>query len=230
MQSGQLDEQLTEEEVLLYQVGSEAALATSPRRAIETRMAELEAHHIISQRYFFPVPYLCQIYHLLNLKHLEKVHGFSLNNLEILQVSHFQSTENGGTIRFQTILRSPFNILRLWRQPIVEVDLTLHDPYTVELVIPIYRGKQITVLFNVIPLHNRGHQFFIDIYTNLVFPKTLLKPFLHLASCLTVLEDLPYIRKLAERNLERVVSLNKVSDHETMQLFKRFTELYGSGV
>jgi hypothetical protein len=203
---------------------------SSSNQTIESRMDELKEHHLISQRYFFPFPYLCQIYHLLNLKHLENVHTFSLSNLEILKVSHFQSSEVGGTIKFETILRSPLNILRLWRQPIVEVDLILHDPYTVELKIPIYRQKQVTVLFNVIPLQNRGHELFIDIYSSLSRFKPLLKLVFHCASCLTVLEDLPYIRKLAERNLKRLVELNKVSNHETMQLFKRFTELYGVGV
>jgi hypothetical protein len=205
-------------------------VVNNSNHAIEARMAELQAQHLISQRYFFPFPYLCQIYHLLNLKHLENVHGFSLNNLEILQVSHFQSSEVGGTIRFQTILRSPLNILRLWRQPVVEVDLILHDPYTVELRIPIYREKQVTVLFNVIPLQNRGHELFIDVYSSLSRFKPLLKLIFHLASCLTVLEDLPYIQRLAERNLERLIERNKISNHETMQLFKRFTELYGVGV
>jgi hypothetical protein len=209
---------------------AESAMVRSSSQAIEARMTELKDDHLISQRYFFPFPYLCQIYHLLNLKHLENVHGFSLNNLEILKVSHFHSSEVGGTIRFQTILRSPFNILRLWRQPIVEVDLILHDPYTVELRIPIYRDKQVTVLFNVIPLQNRGHELFIDIYSSLSRFKPLLKLVFHFASCLTVWEDLPYIRKLAERNLKRLIELNKVSNHETMQLFKRFTELYGVGV
>jgi hypothetical protein len=209
---------------------AESVMVRSSSQAIEARMTELKDDHLISQRYFFPFPYLCQIYHLLNLKHLENVHGFSLSNLEILKVSHFQSSEVGGTIRFQTILRSPLNILRLWRQPIVEVDLILHDPYTVELRIPIYREKQVTVLFNVIPLQNRGHELFIDIYSSLSRFKPLLKLIFHCASCLTVLEDLPYIRKLAERNLKRLVELNKVSNHETMQLFKRFTELYGVGV
>jgi hypothetical protein len=209
---------------------TEGQVTNSYNHAIESRMAELQPHHLISQRYFFPFPYLCQIYHLLNLKHLENVHGFSLNNLEILQVSHFHSSEVGGTIRFQTILRSPLNILRLWRQPVVEVDLILHDPYTVELCIPIYRQKQVTVLFNVIPLQNRGHELFIDVYSNMSRFKPLLKLVFHLASCLTVLEDLPYIRKLAQRNLERLVEFNKVPNHETMQLFKRFTELYGAGV
>jgi hypothetical protein len=212
------------------QIVAELEVLGSSSQAIEARMADLKDHHLISQRYFFPFPYLCQIYHLLNLKHLENVHGFSLSNLEILKVSHFQSSEVGGTIRFQTILRSPFNILRLWRQPIVEVDLILHDPYTVELQIPIYREKHVTVLFNVIPLQNRGHELFIDIYSSLRRFKPLLKLVFHLASCLTVLEDLPYIRKLAERNLERLIERNKISNHDTMQLFKRFTELYGVGV
>jgi hypothetical protein len=209
---------------------TEPEMVSSFNQVIEARMADLKEHHLISQRYFFPFPYLCQIYHLLNLKHLENVHSFSLSNLQILKVSHFQSSEVGGMIRFQTILRSPLNILRLWRQPIVEVDLILHDPYTVELRIPIYREKQVTVLFNVIPLQNRGHELFIDIYSSLNRFKPLLKLVFHFASCLTVLEDLPYIRKLAERNLKRLVELNKVSNHETMQLFKRFTELYGVGI
>jgi hypothetical protein len=209
------------------QIITDSEMLSSSSQAIEARMTELRDYHLISQRYFFPFPYLCQIYHLLNLKHLENVHSFSLSNLEILKVSHFQSSEVGGMIRFQTILRSPLNILRLWRQPIVEVDLILHDPYTVELRIPIYREKQVTVLFNVIPLQNRGHELFIDVYSSLRRFKPLLKLVFHLASCLTVLEDLPYIRRLAERNLERLIERNKISNHETMQLFKRFTELYG---
>jgi hypothetical protein len=211
------------------QITNDSEMLSSSSQAIEARMTELRDYHLISQRYFFPFPYLCQIYHLLNLKHLENVHSFSLSNLEILKVSHFQSSEVGGMIRFQTILRSPLNILRLWRQPIVEVDLILHDPYTVELRIPIYREKQVTVLFNVIPLQNRGHELFIDVYSSLRRFKPLLKLVFHLASCLTVLEDLPYIRRLAERNLERLIERNKISNHETMQLFKRFTELYGVG-
>jgi hypothetical protein len=209
---------------------TESERASSSKQTIESRMTDLKKHHLISQRYFFPFPYLCQIYHLLNLNHLESVHGLSLSNLQILKVSDFQLSEAGGMIRFQTILRSPLNVLRLWRQPMVEVDLILHDPYTVELRIPMYRDKQVTVLFNVIPLQNRGHELFIDIYSSLSRFKPLLKLVFHLASCLTVLEDLPYIRKLAARNLKRLVEQNKVSSHETMQLFKRFTELYGVGV
>ena len=113
---------------------------------------------MISQEYILPFPYLCQIYHLLNLKHLETVHNFSLNNLKIFQISHFQPTSTGGIIKFQTILDSPANPLRIWRQPIVEVDLILHTPYTVELSIPVYNNKRIIVLFILI--------YKIDVYRN----------------------------------------------------------------
>lgn len=194
----------------------------------QTRMEELKTYHLISQDYIFPFPYLCQIYHLLNLKHLEDIHGFSLNNLKILGVSEIQQTTCGGLMKFQTILESPMNMLRMWRQPIVEVDLILHTPFTVELNIPAYNDKRIIVIFNVLPLGETEHQLFIDIYSNLAWPKPILQAFMHVAACLTVLEDLPYLRKLAQRNLERIVHSQTISSHETMWLFKRFAELYRS--
>ena len=196
----------------------------------QSRMVELQNYHMISQEYIFPFPYLCQIYHLLNLKHLEEVHSFSLSNLKIIKVSNFQPTTIGGTMRFQTVLDSPLNTLRIWRQPLVEVELILHTPYTVELNIPAYNDKRIVVLFNVLPLNATEHKLFIDIYSNLSWPKPILQMLLHFASCLTVFEDLPYLRKLAEKNLDRIVRLSKVPSHDTMQLFKRFAELYGAGV
>ncbi|MDF5729453.1 MAG: hypothetical protein PUP92_15920 [Rhizonema sp. PD38] len=196
----------------------------------KTRMFELQEQHTITQAYILPFPYLCQIYHLLNLKHLETVHGFSLNSLKVIAVSHFQATANGGVLKFQTILALPINVLRIWRQPIVEVQLILHTPFTVELSIPVYNNKNITVIFNVVPLSSNTHKFFIDIYTDLKWPKPVLQVILHFASCLTLYEDLPYLRKLAARNLDRLVNLNRVSNHETMLLFKRFSELYGSSI
>ncbi|MGF1935365.1 MAG: hypothetical protein RM347_013370 [Nostoc sp. ChiQUE02] len=184
--------------------------------------------HMISQEYILPFPYICQIYHLLNLKHLETVHSFSLNNLKIFQISHFQPTNTGGIIKFQTILDSPANPLRLWRQPIVEVDLILHTPYTVELSIPVYNNKRIIVIFHAFPLNDSEHQFFIDIYSDLEWPKPLLQIILHFASCLTLFEDLPYLRALTEKNIGRLFNLSRTSNHETALLFKRFVELYGS--
>ncbi|MEH2331054.1 hypothetical protein [Nostoc sp.] len=186
--------------------------------------------HMISQEYILPFPYICQIYHLLNLKHLETVHKFSLNNLKIFQISHFQPTNTGGIIKFQTILDSPANPLRIWRQPIVEVDLILHTPYTVELSIPVYNNKRIIVIFHAFPLNDSEHQFFIDIYSDLEWPKPLLQIILHFASCLTLFEDLPYLRALADQNIGRLFNLSKTSNHETALLFKRFVELYGSSV
>jgi len=191
---------------------------------------ELKKRHMISQEYLLPFPYLCQIYHLLNLKHLESIHKFSLNNLRIIKVSNVQSTSIGGMITFQTMLDSPVNILRIWRQPIVEVDLILHNPYTVELSIPVYRDKRITVMFYACPLTENEHYFFIEIYSDLEWPKPILQILLHIASCLTLFEDLPYLRKLADRNINHLVNRNRISNHETMWLFNRFVELHGSSV
>lgn len=192
------------------------------------RMLEIQEHHMISQEYVLPFPHLCQIYHLLNLKHLENVHQFSLNNLRVISVNYSKPTEAGGVIKFQTVLDSPFNALRIWRQPVVEVELTLHTPHTVELKIPVYDGRSIVVMFNVLPLSETEHKLFIDIYSDLRWPKPLLQLILHLASCLTLLEDLPYLRKLAERNISRLVSRSRTPNHETMWLFNRFVDLYGS--
>ncbi|MEH1914501.1 hypothetical protein [Nostoc sp.] len=189
---------------------------------------QLKKRHMISQEYILPFPYICQIYHLLNLKHLETVHRFSLNNLKILSISEFQITSAGGRITFQTILDSPANPLRIWRQPTVEVDLILHTPYTVELSIPVYNNKRIIVIFHAFPLNHSEHQLFIDIYSDLGWPKPLLQIILHFASCLTLFEDLPYLRALTEKNIERLFNLSRTSNHESALLFKRFVELYGS--
>jgi hypothetical protein len=198
--------------------------------AVQARMLELQEYHMISQEYLLPFPYLCQIYHLLNLKHLETIHGFSLNNLRVIKVSNIQPTTVGGMVKFQTVLDSHFNALRIWRQPIVEVQLVLHTPYTVELNIPVYNNKRIVVIFNVIPLTETEHKFLIDIYSNIPFPKFLLQVILHFASCLTLLEDLPYLKKLAQTHKDRLVNSSKHSNQDTMWLFKRFVDLYGSRI
>ena len=122
---------------------------------------------MISQEYILPFPHLCQIYHLLNLKHLETIHKFSLNNLKFANITHSQPTQQGGIIKFQTVLDSPINALRIFRQEFVEVDLILHNPYTVELSIPVYNSKRVNIVFNVLPLTSKEHYFFIDIYSDL---------------------------------------------------------------
>ncbi|MBD2440297.1 hypothetical protein H6G69_26495 [Nostoc sp. FACHB-110] len=188
----------------------------------------LKKRHMISQDYILPFPYYCQIYHLLNLKHLESVHKFSLNNLKVLNISQFQPTNIGGAIKFTTMLQPNINILRFWRQPIVEVDLILHTPYTIELSIPAYNDKRIVVIFHAFPISECEHQLFIDIYSDLEWPKPILQIILHCATCLTLFEDLPYLQALAEKNVERLFNLNLASQHETMLLFNRFIELYGS--
>ncbi|AUT04135.1 hypothetical protein CLI64_29205 [Nostoc sp. CENA543] len=189
---------------------------------------ELKKRHMISQEYILPFPYLCQIYHLLNLKHLETVHSFSLNNLKVLRVSEFRPTMIGGMIKFQTLLDSPVNPLRIWRQPIVEVDLILHTPHTIELSIPVYDNKRIIVIFYAFPLNEKEHRLFIEIYSDLQWPKPILQILLHFASCLTLFEDLPYLRNLAEIDIERAFKLSRVSKQANMLLFKRFVELYGT--
>ncbi|MEO1560441.1 MAG: hypothetical protein AAFS12_12685, partial [Cyanobacteria bacterium J06632_19] len=190
----------------------------------------LKQRYMISQEYILPFPYICQIYHLLNLKHLESIHKFSLNNLKVVNVSDFQLTENGGAIKFQTILDSPFNPLRIWRQPIVEVDLILHNPYTVELSIPVYNQKRITVIFHAVPLNENEHYFFIDIYSDLEWFKPFLQLLLHFASCLTLFEDIPYLRNLSEKNRDSLLKLGRVSNCKSMSLYRRFVELYGANI
>ena len=199
-------------------------------KTAQLRMVALQNQHMIHQEYVLPFSYVCQIYHLLNLKHLESVHSFSLNNLRVIQVSHTQPTEIGGVIKFQTTLDSPFNALRIWRQPVVEVELTLHTPFTVELSIPVYGGKRMTVIFNAIPINKTQHKLFIDIYSDLKWYKPLLQLVLHAAACLTLFEDLPYLQTLEKRKIHRLVQLERVSNHETMWLFKRFVALYGSAI
>ena len=210
---------LIEANLIPYEIHSDSA---------QNRITELSKFHLISQEYLLPFSHLCQIYHLLNLKHLETVHSFSLNNLRVVSVTHFQPTAIGGIIKFQTMLDSAFNALRIWRQPVVEVILALHSLHTVELNIPVYGNKRIVVMFNVEPISEKEHKLFIDIYSNLNWPKPLLQILLHLASCLTLFEDLPYLRKLAERNIDRLFNTNMVPSHETAWLFGRFIELYGA--
>jgi len=196
--------------------------------AAQSRMAELSENHIISQRYVLPFPYLCQIYHLLNLKHLETVHGFSLNNIKVVGVSSLETTGMGGVVRFETALQSPLNALRIWRQAVTEVELKLHTPYTIELSIPAYRDKRITVLFNAIPINETEHEFLVDIYSNLSWPKFFLQMLLHFAACLTIFEDIPYLQKLAQRDLSYFTKSGKEPECKTMWLFSRYVDLYGT--
>jgi hypothetical protein len=213
-----------------YQLSSIAPPHAGYLDKTKARMLQLKKHHQISQEYILPVPYLCQVYHLLNLKHLENVHSLSLNGLKVGNVSHFEKTTSGGSVKFKTTLNRSLNVLRMWRQPIVEAELTLHTPYTIELAIPIYSGCKITIVFNILPLSDNAHKLFIDIYSDLEFPKPILQLIFHCAACLTLVEDLPYLYKLANGNLHRRVKSLGVSNRDTMQLFKRFVDLYGSSL
>ena len=85
-------------------------------------------------------------------------------------------------------------------------------------------------MFNVVPMGDIEHKFLVDIYSDLGWFKPLLQILLHSASCLTLFEDLPYLRALAKRNIQRLINLSKISNHETMRLFRRFVDLYGSSI
>jgi hypothetical protein len=196
--------------------------------AAKIRMLELKKHHVISQLHVLPFPYLSQIYHLLNLKHLETVHANTLGSLKVLDVYNCHQTPSGGSIQFKTALNSPLNILKIWRKSTVSVELILHTPYMIELTIPVYGGSQMIVLFNVFPLGKSAHEFSVDIYTDLPYPKFLLRAILHLASIFTLYEDLPYLKKLSRKETDGLLALKKVSNHKSMWLFKRFVHLHGS--
>ncbi len=194
--------------------------------AAQTRKLELKSYHIINQIHRLPFPYLSQIYHLLNLKHLETVHSSSLGSLKVIDVCSVQPTPLGGLIKFRTSLKSPINLLRFWRQAVVDVDLILHTPHMVELNIPVYGEKRMVVIFNVQPLSDTSHEFSIDIYSDLKYPKFLLSAVLHLASLITLYEDMPYLKRLSNRKLDNLLNSTKAMDHKTMGLFKRFVDLY----
>jgi hypothetical protein len=183
---------------------------------------------IAQQSYRLPFPYLCQIYHLLNLKHLEDIHRFSLGNLKVLKISHFQKTQAGGRVRFKTVLDSPFNILRLWREPSVDVDLTIHSPHQIELKVPVYQQKCIHVLFSVVPISAEEHQFSVHMFTDLQWPREFLKAIMLIAASLTLLEDLPYLQSLAKRNYGGLTRHTQERKHppQAMQLFQRYVDLY----
>jgi hypothetical protein len=196
----------------------------------KARMLQLKKHHQISQEYTLPIPYLCQVYHLLNLKHLEQVHNLSLKGLKVDNVSQFEETSSGGSVKFKTSLDRSVNVLKMWRQPIVEAELTLHTPYTIELAVPVFNNSKIIILFNILPLGDNAHKLFIDIYSDLEVPKPILQLVLHCAACVTLAEDLPYLYKLANGNLHRRVKSIGVSNRDTMKLFKRYVDLYGSSL
>jgi len=69
------------------------------------------------------------------------------------------------------------------------------------------------------PLSSTEHKLFRRYLQQLRWPKPLLQILL-LASCLTLFEDLPHLRKLAARGIDRLVKLNMVSNHQTMWLLE----------
>lgn len=202
-------------------------IAAKARQSLKPLKETNGAGCIAQKSYRLPYPFMCQIYHLLNLKHLEEIHRFSLGNLKVLKVSHFRKTRAGGQLRFQTVLDSPLNVLRLWRSPRVDVDLTIHSPHQIELKVPTYGQKCIRVLFNVIPINDEEHQLLIQMFSDLQWPRELLRVVLLLASSLTLLEDLPYLGHLAKRNIgASKTTADSKATCQTMQLFHRYVDLY----
>lgn len=84
------------------------------------------------------------------------------------------------------------------------------------------------MFFNVLSLGECEHKLFIDIYSDVGIAKPIFQVLLHVASYLTLFEDLPYLHQLAEKNLHRLFKSEKGSSCQTMQLFNRFVELYGA--
>lgn len=182
---------------------------------------------VAEQRYRLPFSHRCQIFHLLNLKHLEDIHRVSLGNLKVTEVSQFTETQTGGRLRFKTVLDSPTNILRLWRDPSVEVELILHTPYQIELKVPAYNHKHIHVLFNVLPLAQDEHLLSIQIFSDLGWPSTVMRAILIVAASLTLLEDIPYLSQIATSQVGRSPRPAKgLLRSPMMQLFNRYLHLY----
>jgi hypothetical protein len=92
----------------------------------------------------------------------------------------------------------------------------------------VYGNNKMIVLFKVFPFDSKTHKFLVDIYTDLPYPKFLLRSILHFASIFTIYEDIPYLEKLSSKELDSRVDGNGISSHITMCLFKRFVNLYGS--
>jgi hypothetical protein len=157
--------------------------------------------------------------------------SFSLSNLRVLSVSDYVPTETGRRLRFQTMLDSSFNMLRLWRQGTVDVNLILYTPFTVALQVPVRAGKTINVMFNVLPLGQGEHKLFVDIYSNLSWPKPMLHFLLEVATSLTLLEDLPYLRRLTVRKPQTLIRPSQgdesgLDSGDTMQLYRSYVSLY----
>ncbi|MGB3137235.1 MAG: hypothetical protein WBB18_10570 [Nodosilinea sp.] len=114
----------------------------------------------------------------------------------------------------------------LWRDPSVEVDLTIHSPHQIELKVPVYRQKFIRVLFSVIPLSAEEHYLPVQMFSDLGWPRELLKAILLLAASLTLLEDMPYLDQLAKRGSKLPRPHQRKHSHPAMQLFDRYLDLY----
>jgi hypothetical protein len=84
------------------------------------------------------------------------------------------------------------------------------------------------VMFNTFPLSEDQHEFLIDIYTDLKWPKPILQLILHIASLVTLYEDLPYLQKLSEREWLCLLNKQRNSMQKINWLFDRFVELYAS--
>ncbi|MEM9804153.1 MAG: hypothetical protein AAF959_02650 [Cyanobacteria bacterium P01_D01_bin.56] len=85
---------------------------------------------------------------------------------------------------------------------------------------------------NVLPLGEKEYGFYVDIYSNLPRPKSLLRFVLGFATSLTLLENLPYLRELTALKQQNLVRSSSSPDREknttidTVQLYHRYVTLY----
>jgi hypothetical protein len=192
------------------------------------RMKELDEKHLISLDFKLNYDWKVQMYHLLSINHLKEFHK-TLNGLTILGVNSYEKSQTGGSISFDTVTESQFKLMRIFRSNHGKVRLTLHSAFTVELNIILENGKFYSVMFNVCPISDNQHKFYIDIYGDVAF-KGITSLLLRIASILTVLEDIPYYNLLTKRNIKEkekklVPDNSKVT---TNSLLYRFFELYGN--
>jgi hypothetical protein len=200
-------------------------LAQLPPESITAFRAHIEAlepYHILSKEWTLPFSHWVQLYHLMNISHLEHVHEDTLNNLAIGDVVDTIETQNGGIITFITNIKP--SLISLFRKPQNIVSLELLSPFTISLTIPQSPDIQTTVLFNTLPIREDKHVLFVDIYSNLEIPKSILKPAMQLATSLTVMEDIPYYENLAKQDIRNVIRRTK--DNPEMYLYKRYSQLY----
>ena len=196
----------------------------------EERIQSLEHNHIMQLEKNLDFNWLVQIYHLMNVNHLEVFHNVSLNGLSVEEIIDFRPTNVGGTISFKTISKSALGFIRLFRGKESVVKLTMHSALTIELNLEVGDNKTYTVLFNVLPLSANRHKLFVDIYGTKkpnIASKTILGLVLKIASLITINEDMDYYEKLGKRDLANIIAYDRTQTPNKSSLIHRFFQVYG---